>query len=942
MKMDIQSELLKILPHVRHPSRYIGMEWNRIVKDPHDVELQVVLAFPDGYEIGMSYPGYQILYHILNRRRDVLCERVYAPFPDMENALRDKQLSLFSLESFRPLHDFDVVGVTLQYELHATNLLTILDLGGIHLWAADRTDDDPLVIAGGPCAFNPEPVVPFLDAVVLGDGEESVNWVVEAVIDGKRQRLPREELLKSLSQLPAVYVPQFYHPHYEDGNFTGVSSDADVPATVVSTYVKQLRDDYYPDEPLVPVSEVSHDRLQVEIMRGCTRGCRFCQAGMVYRPLRERSVDSIVGQVIRGLDATGYEELSLVSLSTSDYGQLEELLEELDGTVGDRNIGLSFPSLRPDTFSETMAQRALGGRTGGITFAPEAGTSRLRAVINKAGDEEDLYRACAIALEGGFRRIKLYFMIGLPTETDQDLDGIVDMVRGIFRLPGSHRLQGVTLSISPFVPKAQTPFQRLPQVTGEELQRKIRYLRRCLSTPPYSPPANSRGGERNDSPSASSVGGKEFDYAPANSRGGERHDSPSASSVGGKEFDYAPANSRGGERLGLREKVNALRRIKVDWRDPRVAEIEGVIARGDRRLAKVIYRAWEAGARFCGWTDYFNYDLYQDALDREDLSSEMFLRGIPDRVALPWDHLSKGIKPEFLDREFQKSLDAELSPDCRDGCLGCGLPPGDCFVVGGEGTQKTVTRGRVTAQKEGARVTAHKVESGRVTGHRVRVKYAVRGLLRFLSHLETTRLWERVFRRSGLPVQYSEGYHVRPRISYSPPRPVGVASESEYLDARLRISDPELIGDRLSQLVPDDMAILAVSSVERDVPSLDGSIERYDYVVTFDGMVPDLEARCQELLARDTVEVTRTKKSRQGGMHKKVVDIKSSVASLEIREQRLRISVARSDPFDKPMAVATVREILTELGLEDAQAEITRTGQWIVRNGALFDPVEIN
>jgi radical SAM-linked protein len=587
---------------------------------------------------------------------------------------------------------------------------------------------------------------------------------------------------------------------------------------------------------------------------------------MLYRPLRERPVSSICRQVAEALDHTGYEELSLVSLSTSDYSDLDALLDELDIIVREKNVSLSFPSLRPDTFTAAMAARAAEGRTSGITFVPEAGTQRLRDVINKAGDENDLYRACEIALDHGFRNIKLYFMIGLPTETDDDLAGIGDMVRGIFRLQGSHRLQNLTLSISPFVPKAHTPFQRLPQVTGEELRRKMNLLRRILPR----------------------------------------------------------------------------RKVKIDWRAPEVAEIEGILARGDRRLSKVIHRVWQQGARFCGWSDHFRYDLYHHALEQEGLNPQKFLTGIPEGRALPWGHLSKGISSDFLEREAKKALNGEATQDCRDKCSRCGLPVQDCFSARPTGILPVDN-----PLQDRRDISVFKHVLPKIT---IRVKYAVRGMLRFLSHLEMVRVWERVLRRSGLPVQFTEGYRARPRLSFSPPRPVGIASEAEYLDVRLNQTPIELIHQKLSTVLPDEMVILTVAEVKDDLESLDRAIVRWDYLVKFDKSIPDLPARCQSVMNQEHILIKRIHKPktkhRQAHMEghapscpnqaDEMVDIRPSLISLTPDDRTLEVELAKAG------SIATIPEILNVLGLSDIPSEIIRTHQWIMQNNQYVDPIEIS
>ncbi|MBN2414400.1 TIGR03960 family B12-binding radical SAM protein [bacterium] len=458
------------------PGRYAGNEIHRIVKDPDAVSLRFALAFPDLYEIGMSHPGFEILYHVLNRQRDIAAERVYAPWIDLETLLRAEGLPLFSLETWTPLREFDIVGFTLQYELQYTNILSMLDLSGIPLKAADRTADDPLVIAGGPCAFNPEPLAVFFDAVVLGDGEKAAVEVAGAVRDAGKASLTRLETLRSLASLPGVYVPSLYDIT-EKG---AVPRDPLAPAMVTARTEPGLREEDYPEAPLVPLIEVTHDRLSLEVMRGCTRGCRFCSAGMIYRPERSRSADALMKHCRSAVAATGYEEISLVSLSTSDYPELPALLRKLRDWALSKQITVSFPSLRAETFTGEMAEFAGGFRKSGLTLAPEAGTQRLRDVINKNNTEDDLLTSVRTAFENGWKRVKLYFMIGLPTETDEDLQGIADLVKKAAAIARQGGRGEISVAISPFSPKPHTPFQWEAQDTPAELERKAVLLTRAI------------------------------------------------------------------------------------------------------------------------------------------------------------------------------------------------------------------------------------------------------------------------------------------------------------------------------------------------------------------------------------------------------------------------------------------------------------------------------
>ena len=605
--LNYQDQIEAMLEKVQKAPRYTGGEMNTTIKPWEEAALRFAFCFPDTYEVGMSHLGMKILYGAINAQPDMLCERVFMPWVDMKALLEEANLPLFSIENRRPLHAFDVVGFTLQYEMSYTNVLAMLKLGGIPLLREERAEEAPIIVAGGPCAFNPEPLADFIDAFMVGDGEEQIIELNRVIMEGRREGASRETILKRLAGIRGVYVPALYDVAYnEDGTIASMKPNCpEAPEKVLKAIITDLDTAYYPKEIPVPYTEIVHDRIMLEIMRGCTRGCRFCQAGMLYRPVRERSLEHLV-ELAESLEkTTGYDEISLSSLSSGDYTCLAELIRELIRRLNEKRVAISLPSLRLDSVLKDALTETQKERKTSLTFAPEAGTQRLRDVINKGVTEEDLMEKVRDAFEGGWSSVKLYFMMGLPTETYEDLDGIADLASKVvaqyFAVPKAQRAKGlrVNCSASVFVPKPFTPFQWEPQDTQEVVKAKQQHVRDAFKQ----------------------IKGATFSY----------HES---------DLSY----------------------------------LEACFARGDRRMGKVLLRAFEKGCILDGWSEQFNYEAWREAFEETgvDPAFYAFRRREKDEI-LPWDHIDCGVTKEYLWREKEKADKAATTRDCRKGCNGCGL-----------------------------------------------------------------------------------------------------------------------------------------------------------------------------------------------------------------------------------------------------------------------------
>lgn len=606
----------KLLSMVQKPGRYTGGELNSVIKNPEDVDIRFAFCFPDTYEIGMSHLGMKILYSLLNKREDTWCERVFAPWVDMEELMRKNDVPLFALESSDEIKDFDVIGFTLQYELCYTNVLNMLDLAGVPVRSADRKSLTPLVIGGGPCVCNAEPIADFFDLTLPGEGEEVLNELMDLFKEYKKKGASKEEFLKAAAKIEGVYVPSFYEFSYNDDNtIKSVTPSNGAPERVKKRIISDLNTVFYPESFVVPFIDIVHDRAVEEIFRGCIRGCRFCQAGFLYRPIREKSSDTVNKQCRSLCDTTGYDEISLSSLSTSDYTQLQSLLEGIFSWSEDDKVSVSLPSLRVDNFSDELMEKLQKVRKSGLTFAPEAGTQRLRDAINKNVTEREVIETSRKAFSGGWTNVKLYFMMGLPTETNEDVVGIADLAQKVvdefYKNPNKPKGKGVNVSISVscFVPKPFTPFQWEAQDTMEQLKAKQHLLLESVKS----------------------------------------------------------------------------RKISVSYHDARTSFLEGVFARGDRRLCDVMERAWRKGCRFDSWDECFSFEKWMEAFEECGVDPYFYTsrKRSYDEI-LPWDHMDYGISNKFFQKEAEKAYKSVTTPHCREKCNACGankLNGGKCDAL---------------------------------------------------------------------------------------------------------------------------------------------------------------------------------------------------------------------------------------------------------------------
>lgn len=606
-----------ILCKVEKPSRYVGGELNQVIKNPEDVNIRFAFCFPDVYEVGMSHLGTRILYHTINERKDTYCERVFTPWPDMEGLMRENDIKLFSLETKTSLDKFDMLGFTLQYEMSYTNILNMLDMSGITIRSSERGEDEPIIMAGGPCAYNPEPLYDIVDFFEIGEGEEMMNDVLEVYVRHKANgKVNKKEFLREISKIGGIYVPSLYDVTYnEDGTIKEFKPKyEDVPAKVKKRIVNDFDSVSFPDEMIVPYTEIVHDRVVLETARGCTNGCRFCQAGMIYRPVREKTTNTLLEQARKALKATGYNEVSLASLSICDYSNIQNLISSLILEHEGDKVGIALPSIRVDAFSVDLIKEIQKVRKTGLTFAPEAGSQRMRDIINKGLTEERILEAAKSAFESGWSTIKLYFILGLPYETTEDAAGIGELAEKMadvyFGIPKNVRNKGlkITVSTSILVPKPFTPFQWAPMASPEIVDERIKAVRGAIKS----------------------------------------------------------------------------RSIVYNYHEQETSFMEAVFARGDRRTCDVLIKAFEKGAKFDGWSEYFKMDIWNEAMTECNLDPDFYVyRDRSYEETLPWDFIDIGVNRKYLERENEKAKKAELTRNCLEGCTGCGInvnfKEGKCF-----------------------------------------------------------------------------------------------------------------------------------------------------------------------------------------------------------------------------------------------------------------------
>jgi radical SAM family uncharacterized protein/radical SAM-linked protein len=867
-----------LILRAQKPSRYVGGEFGSVRKELAAARVRFALAFPDVYEVGMSNLGFRLLYHALNDRPEVACERVFLPWPDLEKLLRDRALPLFTLESRADVGAFDVLGISLQFELCYPSALALIDLAGIPVLARDRGDDHPLVVGGGPCAYNPEPVADFFDCFAIGEGEELALEVADAVAESgfRRGGASREELLRRLARIPGVYVPRFFQPRHDPSTRRLTAMEPLLPGYEKATRrivadIDRLPSSAY-ERPIVPFMATIHDRLPVEIQRGCTRGCRFCQVGMISRPTRQRSPGQVLRLAETGLSRSGWEEVGFLSLSSGDYACLNPLIDDFLARWEDERVALSLPSLRTETMTPSLAERIARVRKTGFTLAPEAATDRLRAVINKGNREPDLLRAVESVFANGWSLLKLYFMIGLPHETDEDVSAIAALARRVLEVArrtaaGGKGSASINLAASTFVPKPHTPFQWDPMIEPAETRR-----RQGLVT----------------------------------------------GALGGKHG-------------------------AIHWKphDSRQSAIEGALAVGDRRVGTAVLAAFRRGQRLDGWTEWFSeaawLDAFADCEREHGVGIDFFAHRRRDfDEVLPWDRIDVGITKEFLVRERERASAQAATPDCvLDACHSCGVCDFD------------EVQNRVHLPEKYAPAPAPPRRQPTPVRERVRIKYAKRGALVALSHLETMHAMLRALRRAGLPMAWSQGFHPKPRVSLGPALPVGVESECEMIDVELcGPADAAEVARRLGPQLPDGLPLLDVQTLPTGAESIAAATRAVHYLIEFTGerwTEAALAERVDAFTGAERVLVTREtpaggrpgRGQKIAATRKREIDLKEIVTHLAV-EGRHRVAFSlRADPSGSARPSEVLAAVFGDGGAAPEGAKILKEGVSIARTNGV-------
>ena len=885
----------EVLQSVLKPSRYTGGEWNAVHKDWDSVACRWALALPDVYEVGMSNLGLAILYEILNSEKDIVAERVYAPWTDMEAEMRARQMPLFSLESKHEVAAFDFLGFSLQYEMIYSNVLNMLDLAGIPLWSKDRSEDMPFIVGGGPCVYNVEPLADFFDFFIIGEGEDAVRDVSKALMDWKEAGRPggRRGFLESLLEIPGLYVPSFYQPEYtgegEQGDFKALKPLSPKAKPIIyKRVIKDMNTAKSVEHPLVPFMDIVHNRIMLELFRGCSRGCRFCQAGICYRPARERREEKLRKMARQLVDSSGYDEMSLTSLSSADYSCLGRLVDDLLADFKEEKVSFSLPSLRIDSFSIDLAHKMQQVRKSGLTFAPEAGTQRLRDVINKGVTEENLLTACGAAFRQGWKQVKLYFMMGLPTETDEDIIGIADLAKKVVDLYTEikgRRGVKVTISVSCFVPKPFTPFQWFGQLPIEEFQRRQKLLKEHIRD----------------------------------------------------------------------------RAITFNYHDARLSVIEGVLARGDRRLAKVIYQAWADGAKFDGWTDLYKDEIWHGAFAKCGIDLSYYNARHRDFAEpLPWAHTSPGVNAEFLRREWEKAMQGALTEDCRRGrCSACGICTNlkvnvvdfakeeelikaeEAFAasVRGEGETVKEALGSGAADGEGTFKPAKKEKALKGSPqhpgtqrklYKYRAEITKGEELRYVSHLDYANIFLRAFDRSKLPMAYSEGFNPHMKVAFASALSLGVTSRAEYMDFELtkEVAQPE-VWDKLKAQLPPGVEVRELKLLHEKAPALMAQTDeaRYSLLVPYAGTEEEAKAAVSAYNKAPQAVYHRVTPKKKREIETKQYMLKPVAVELVEGDLRLDFDISVTPEGSvKPLEVFTVIVEKFNLQAQPNQARIERTG----------------